>query len=177
MNDKYLEKQVYKVTIAAPIETVWSELIKTASPRPFFWNSKWDARAMRAGEPYRMVSKNGKGVAVIGEILEMEPPRLLVTSFRLTGLDDPASKVTYTLAETEGGTEFCLITENVLAGSKSEGAMSGGAQFIVKNFKAYMETGKVTFGASMTLLMFDMMESMTPKAMRAENWPLDRARQ
>jgi uncharacterized protein YndB with AHSA1/START domain len=162
------------VLINAPIETVWSELIKTTSPRPFFWNSSWDAKDMAPGNAYRMVSNGGKTVAVIGEILEMKPPHRLVHSFRLTSLEDPASTVTYTLKEIEGGTEFCLITENILAGSKSEKSMADGAKFIVKNFKAYVETGKVTFGARMMLAIFKIMAPMTPKSMSAENWPRDR---
>jgi len=174
MSEKnYAEKQVYRVIINAPIETVWSELVKTTSPRPFFWNSSWDARDLAPGNNYRMVSNGGKTVAVIGSILEMDPPNKLVHSFRLTSLPDPASTVTYTLTEKDGGTEFCLITENIIAGSKSEKSMADGASFIVKNFKAFMETGKVTLGARMMLAMFALMAPMTPKTMSAENWPLD----
>jgi len=169
----YTDREIYKVLISAPIETVWSELIKTTSPRPFFWNSSWDAKDMAPGNTYRMVSNGGKTVAVIGEILEMEPPHRLVHSFRLTSLEDPASTVTYTLKEIEGGTEFCLITENILAGSKSEKSMADGARFIVKNFKAYIETGKVTFGARMMLAMLRIMAPLTPKSMSAENWPAE----
>ena len=171
---KFADRAIYKVLVKAPIETVWSELIKTTSPRPFFWNSSWDARDMSPGNAYRMVSSDGKVVAVIGEILEMEPPHRLVTTFRLTQLDDPASKMTYTLKEIDDGTEFTLITENVLAGSKSEKSMADGSQFIVTNFKAYIETGKVTFGARMMLAMFRLMAPLTPKSMSADKWPLDR---
>ena len=172
-NKKFADREVYKVIINAPIGIVWSELIKTTSPRPFFWDSSWDAKEMALGNAYRMVSNGGKTVAVIGEILEMEPPHRLVHSFRLTSLDDPPSTVTYTLKETAGGTEFCLITENIVAGSRSEKSMADGATFIVRNFKAYVETGKVTFGARMMLAMFKIMAPMTPKAMSAENWPRD----
>jgi uncharacterized protein YndB with AHSA1/START domain len=173
---KPADRAIYKVVIKAPIETVWSELVNTVSPRPFFWNSKWDTPALAPGNAYRMLSKDGRTVGVIGEILEMDPPRRLVTSFRLTALGDPASKVTYTLAETADGTEFCLITENVVAGSKSEKSMAGGARFIVDNFKAYVETGQVTFGARLMLAMYGLMGPLAPKAMRAENWPLDKAK-
>lgn len=171
--NKYADKQVYKVFIKAPIETVWSELVNTHAPRPFFWNSSWDSKAMASGNSYRMVSNGGKTVAVIGEILEMDPPHRLVHSFRLTSLDDPASTVTYTLKETAEGTEFCLITENIVAGSKSEKSMADGSKFIVENFKAYIETGKVTFGARMMLGMFSLMAPFTPKSMSADKWPLD----
>lgn len=170
---KYADREVYKVLIKAPIETVWSELIKTSSPRPFFWNSSWDTKAMAPANPYRMVSEDGKTVAVVGEILEMDPPHRLVHSFRLTSLDDPPSTVTYSLKETEDGTEFCLITENVIAGSRSEKSMADGSKFIVNNFRAYMETGKVTFGARIMLTMFRVMAPFTPKSMSADRWPLE----
>ncbi|MGB5579318.1 MAG: SRPBCC domain-containing protein [Woeseia sp.] len=175
MNDKkFADRAIYKVLIKAPIETVWSELISTSSPRPFFWDSSWDTRGMAAGNAYRMISTDGKTVAVIGKILEMDPPHRLVHSFQLTALDDPASTVTYTLKETQGGTEFCLVTENVVAGSKSEKSMADGSRFIVKNFKSYVETGKVTFGARLMLAMFRLMAPFTPKSMSADKWPLDR---
>lgn len=176
MNDRnYAEKQVYKVLINAPIETVWSELVDTTKPRPFFWNGSWDTPGLAAGNPYRVSSNEGKAVAVIGRILEMDPPYRLVTSFRLTALPDPPSKVTYLLEEKDGGTEFSLITEQVLAGSKSEKSMASGSRFIVDNFKAYVETGKVTFGARITLAVYSLMAPLMPKTMRAENWPLDKA--
>ena len=176
MNEsKYADKQVYKVLINAPIETVWSELVDTTKPRPFFWNGSWDTPGLAAGNPYRVASNQGRAVAVIGRILELDPPHRLVTTFRLTALPDPPSRVTYTLKEKDGGTEFSLITEQVLAGSKSEKSMASGSRFIVDNFKAHVETGKVTFGARITLALYSLMAPLMPKAMRAENWPLDKA--
>ena len=169
---KFAAQQIYRVIIKAPIETVWSELIKEKSPRPFFWDSCWDARAMQPGRSFRMITRDKKAVGVVGEILAMEPPHLLSHTFRLTSLDDPPSKVTYTLKEVEGGTEFCLITENIVAGSKSERSMDAGAKFIVGNFKAFVETGKATFSARMMNGVYALMSPITPKALRAENWPL-----
>jgi uncharacterized protein YndB with AHSA1/START domain len=171
-NKTFAERAIYKVIIKAPIETVWSELVNTATPRPFFWNSSWDAKDMAPGNAYRMVSNGGKTVAVVGEILELDPPYRLVHSFRLTALDEPASTVTYTLREVDGGTEFCLITENVVAGSKSEKSMADGSKFIVENFQAYVETGKISFGARVMLAMFAFMAPFTPKSMSADKWPL-----
>jgi uncharacterized protein YndB with AHSA1/START domain len=171
---KFAEKQIYRVIINAPIETVWSELIKQTSPRPFFWNSSWDAAKIAPGEPFRMLSADRRVVGVVGEFLEMKPPHLLSHTFRLTSLDDPASKVTYTLKETADGVEFCLITENIVAGSKSVKSMDGGAKFIVENFKAFVETGKPTLGAALLNGVMALTGGMAPKALRAENWPLAR---
>ena len=176
MNDqKYAEKAIYRVVINAPIDTVWSELVDTTSPRPFFWNGTWDSPELAAGNPYRVSANKGRAIPVIGRILEMEPPHRMVTTFRLTDLPDPPSLVTYTLKEVDGGTEFCLISERVVAGSKSEKSMADGSRFIVENFKAYVETGKVTFGARMMLGMFSLMAPLTPKSMHVDNWPFEKA--
>lgn len=173
MSEKdYVDRAVYKVLIDAPIETVWSELVNTTAPRPFFYDSRWDTPGIAPGAPYRMISRNGKIVAVVGEILEMDPPRRLVTTFRLTNLDDPPSRVTYELKEAPGGVEFSLITENIPAGSKSEKSMAEGSKFIVENFKAYIETGKLTFPARTMMAMMGLMGFMAPKSMSADNWPL-----
>ncbi len=173
MNErKYENRRFYKVMINAPIETVWSELVKRTSPRPFFWNSSWDTSEMAPGKAYRMLSADKRAVGVVGEFLEMDPPHLLSHSFRLTSLDDPPSKVTYTLKETPDGVEFCLITENIVVDSKSVKSMDGGAKFIVENFKAYVETGRVTLSARMMNALFALMAPFTPKQLRAENWPL-----
>jgi uncharacterized protein YndB with AHSA1/START domain len=176
MNENnYAAKAVYRVLIDAPIETVWSELVNTTSPRPFFWNGSWDTPGFAEGNPYRIASNGGKAVAVIGRILEMDPPHRLVTTFRLTALPDPPSQVTYLLQEKDGGTEFSLVTEQVVAGSKSEKSMAAGSRFIAENFKTYVETGNVTFGARVTLAMYKLMAPLTPRSMRADNWPFDKA--
>ena len=104
----------------------------------------------------------------------MDPPHRMITTFRLTSLDDPPSKVTYTLKEVEDGTEFTLTTEEVAAGSKSEKQMADGSRFIVTNFKAFIETGKVTFGARVMLALFKLMAPFTPKSMSADKWPRGR---
>ncbi len=119
-----------------------------------------------------MISEDGKNVFVVGEVLEFEPPYRYVHTFKFTTTDDAPCKVTYTLQEVDGGVEFCLITENVPAGTKTEKSMASGGKWITENFKAYMETGKATFGARMMLGMMSLMSSMAPKVTKAENWPL-----
>jgi uncharacterized protein YndB with AHSA1/START domain len=173
--NRYAPRAVYKVTIKAPIETVWSELVNRTAPRPFFWNATWDAAAMAAGEPYRMLSKDKRTVPVIGRILSIDPPRRLETTFQLTALPDPPSKVIYTLTETTDGVEFSLITEEIVAGSKSEKSMADGSRFIVAEFKNCLETGKPSFGGGLMLSFYDLMGAMAPKSMRADNWPLGKA--
>ena len=172
---KKADRAIYKVIIEAPIDVVWSELANQGDTRPFFFNSTLETTALEAGAPYRMVSKKRKSVAVVGEILELDPPHRLVQTFRFTQYDDPPCKVTYLLKEVPEGTEFQLITEDVPAGTKTEKSMADGGSFIVNNMKAWIETGKPTFSGRLILTMIDVMEPFAPKATRIEHWSLDRS--
>ena len=175
MNDnaQYAKKQIYKVLINAPIETVWAELVNTTSPRPFFYDALCDTNGLQPGAGYRMVSRDRKNAFVVGEVLEFEPPHLYAQTFKFTTNDDEPCKVTYALTEVDGGVEFCLITENVPMGTKTEKSMASGGKWITENFKAFVETGKVSVGARMMLGTMSLLSAMTPKACRVENWPLN----
>lgn len=172
-SDKYAAKAIYKVLIHAPIETVWSELVKTNSPLPFFFGSVCDTPGLEPGAPIRMRSPNGKYTSVVGDVLEFEPPNRYAHTFRFTNLDDPPCKVTYVLKETPEGVEFSLITENVIEGTKTEKSMKQGGAFITQNLKSIAETGKPTFGGRMILMMIGVMTPLSPKSTRSENWPMD----
>lgn len=168
------ERQFYRVTINAPIHKVWAELTRTDSVLPFFFNSVCKSPGMEKGAPIRMVSKNGKYAAVVGDILEFDPPHRYAHTFKFTTLDDPPCVVRYELEEAGDATEFTLITEGVPAATKSEKYMEQGGHFITANFKAFVETGKATFGGRFALFMMGLSAPFTPSSAKAENWPFDR---
>ncbi len=168
------EKRIAKVIINAPIETVWAELIKTNRPQPFFFGSECRTTSeLDEGAPVRMTSPNGKYVSVAGNVTLFEPPYRYGHTFKFTNLDDPPCHVTYELKEVPGGTEFSLITEGTIPGTKTDKSMAQGESFITQNFKSFVETGKPTFGGKMILGMIKLMTPLSPKQCRVENWPMD----
>lgn len=167
-------KNITKIKIDAPIETVWSELIKTNSPLPFFFGSVCKTTELGEGAPIRMQSPNGKYTSVAGTVTVFEPPYRYGHTFKFTNLDDPPCHVTYVLKEVDGGVEFSLITEGTIPGSKTEKSMDQGAGFITQNLKAVIETGKPTGGGKMLLLLIKLMGPFSPKICKSENWPLDK---
>ena len=167
-------RSFYRVTINAPIHKVWAELTRTDTVLPFFFNSMCKTTGLTKGAPVRMVSKNGKYAAVVGEVLEFDPPHRYAHTFKFTSLDDPMCVVRYVLKEVEGGTEFTLISEGVAPGTKSEKYMTSGSKFIADNLKAWVETGRATAGGRFALFMIGLTAFMTPAKCRAENWPFDR---
>lgn len=171
------DKAIYKVTINAPIETVWAELVKTDEVLPFFFGSVCKTTGeLTVGAPMAMESKNGKFRSVVGTVLEFSPPHRYAHTFKFTGYDDPPCTVTYELKEVEGGVEFSLITTNVPEGTKTEKGMAQGGKFIVETFKSVVETGRPSFGGRMMLGVMGMFAFLTPKTSRSENWTFEKIR-
>ena len=170
-----IEKNYFRVVIRAPIHSVWAELTREDTVLPFFFNSMCKTPdGLKLGAPVRMVSKNGRNAAVVGDVIEFDPPYRYAHTFKFTSLEDPPCLIRYELKEVEGGTEFTLVSERVPSGTKSEQYMQSGGDFITKNFKAFVETGKATPGGRFALFMMGLTAFMTPKSCRIENWPFER---
>lgn len=169
------EKAIYSITINAPIETVWNELVKTDELLPFFFGSVCRTSGeIGAGAAIAMETPNGKYRSVVGKVLEFSPPHRYSHTFKFTGYDDAPCVVTYELKEVDGGVEFSLITENVPVGTQTEKSMGQGGPFITKTFKSIVETGKPGFTAGLMLGMMGLFAPFTPKECRSENWPFEK---
>ncbi|MEQ8936606.1 MAG: SRPBCC domain-containing protein [Amphiplicatus sp.] len=167
------ERSVWKVTINAPIETVWNTLVKTDDVLPFFFGSVCETRdGLKPGGKMRMVSKDRKYAVVFGEVLEFSPPYRYSHTMSFTQVEgERPAKTTYELKEVPSGTEFTLTSE-CIPGTKT-GKMIEGGQFIVDNLKAVVETGKPRFSGAMVMALGPLMGLFTPKRSRIENWPLE----
>lgn len=171
---KYAEKSIHRTYIEAPIETVWSILVATDKPLPFFFGSICDTKdVLKPGARMRMVHPNRKIAMVVGEVLAFEPPHRYSHTFKMTTLNDDPCKVTYELREKNGGTEFDLIIENAIEGSALHKQMVSGQVFIAKNLKKLAETGKPAFSGTMVTVMSPLVGLLAKPEQRIELWPLE----
>jgi uncharacterized protein YndB with AHSA1/START domain len=164
---------VHRVIIRATIQQVWDALTTQGQVLPHFFGSVMHTTGLKPGAQLRMRTPNGRYTGVVGEILECSPPYRFSHTFRFTNLNDPPCKVTYELKEVEGGVEFTLISDAVPCGTKTEGQMAQGGNFITSVLKSVVETGRPSFGYRLLLMLIRMFPS--PAACRSENWPLDRS--
>ena len=169
-----LTKQVNRVIINAPIETVWEALTKPGVVMDFFFGSVMHTTELAPGAPVHMRTPNGKYTGVVGEVIEFEPPRLFSMTFKFTNFDDPECIIRHELKEIPEGTEYTLISDQVPVGTQTEKQMAQGGKFIINTLKSVIEKGKPSLGNRMILLMIKMMGPFTPKKCRAENWPMER---
>ena len=169
------DKKIYKVIIDAPIEVVWSELVKVDEVLPFFFGSVCKTTGeLKVGAAMAMQTPNGKYRSVFGKVLEFNPPYRYSHTFKFTAYDDLPCTVTYQLKEVAEGVEFSLITNNVPTQSKTEKSMAQGGTFIVNTFKSLVEDGKPSIGARLMLAMMKAFQPFTPNACKADNWPFEK---
>ena len=166
------EKFTWKVTINAPIETVWNTLVKTDEVLPFIFGAVCETKdGLKPGQKMRMVSKDRRHAIVFGEVKEFNPPHRYshTMSFTQNEGEEPAF-TTYDLKEIPGGTEVTLTT--LVDPATKTGKMVASGSFITDNLKAVVETGKPNFMGAMIMAMNPLMGFMTPKVCRIEKWPL-----
>lgn len=166
------EKAVFKVHIRGSIEAVWRELTKTDDVQKAMFNCRMHTTGLKPGGKMQMRTPNGKYTAVVGEILEFDPPRRFSHTMRFTQYDDPPATVTYVLVEKDDGVEFTLTVTNITPGTKSARSMAQGGRMIVNTLKAIVETGTPPLGIRLLYVLFKLMAPMTPKKCLSRNWPM-----
>ena len=156
------ETQVYRVDIKATPEAIWDAI---TSPE---WNHKYGYGGrseydLRPGGKYQafaseaMKAYGGPDVVVDGEVIESDPPRRLVQTWR--PLWDPEmlaegfKRLTWEIAPGEGGVTTLTVTHELERAPKTAAQVSGkipeaggGWSFILSDLKTLLETGKPLAG-------------------------------
>ena len=168
------KKAIFRITIAGTMEAVFRELTQTESPQGAVFNARLtlDAPGLVRGRKMQMRTGSGKHALVIGEVVEHDPPARFAHTHRFTQYDDPYCTVVYDLKKVEGGVEVTLTVENIPAGTGTEKEMMKGGDFILRNLKAIVETGRPPFGTRLMYAMFGALEFVLPAKTKSENWPL-----
>lgn len=132
---------VYQVFIRAAPEEIWRAITDGRVTARYYHGMRVTS-AWHAGSRYSYRDDQGR-VSIKGEIVEIDPPRKLVQTFRFTSRDDAASRVTW---EIEPHGDFCRLSlahEFDAADSTSESVDDPmGWQFILSSLKSLLETSE-----------------------------------
>jgi uncharacterized protein YndB with AHSA1/START domain len=139
---------VYVIYIAASAETVWNGLIDREVTRDYWGHhnrSDW-----RPGSRWEHVREDGGGkIDIVGRVLEIDPPRRLVTSWASPESEnDPekVSRVVYELEAAGADTKLTVTHSELEADSGMLAGISAGWPAVLSNLKSKLETGKVMTG-------------------------------
>lgn len=149
--------QVYRVYIKATPQAIWDAITKPE------WTVKFGYRApveydLRPGGTFRglandaMKEHGAPDVVIDGEVIEADPPRRLVQTWRAIYFDEPATRLTYEIEDDEAGTSRLTVTHDVTGAPQTaaQGAgdmpeAGGGWSMTLSDLKTLLETGEPLF--------------------------------
>jgi uncharacterized protein YndB with AHSA1/START domain len=153
--------QIYRVYIKATPEAIWDAITKPEWTVKYGYAPLVDYDLRPAG-PFRAHANEGmKAVTGIpdvisdGEVLEVDPPRRLVQTWRMTMTPELAAeaytRVTWEIAAVRGGVSRLTVTHDVTgaplwgsvaAGNDEDRGAGGGWNEILSGLKTLLETGQ-----------------------------------
>ena len=135
---------VYVTYIRTTPEKLWQALIEPEFTRQI-WAGTWQESQWKPGASWRLMIPDGR-VADSGEILEIEPHKRLVLSwrneFKPELREEGYSRMTYELEPMGDSVKLTVIHEMDKPDSKFIGAVSNGWPHILASLKSLLETGE-----------------------------------
>lgn len=138
---------VYEVFIRTTPERLWAAITQSADTRKYFYGFEvscdWKVGSMMT------MAKPGEEPSLECEILELDPPHRLVTTFRI--LNDPGmrmdspTKVTWAIEPQEGLCKLTLTHEDFAGETVTYKGVSQGWPPILSGLKTLLETGEPLF--------------------------------
>lgn len=136
-------RHVFAVDIRTTPEALWDAITRPEFTRQYFHetavNSTWERGAPFA---YRMASG---AVAAHGEVLECDPPRRLVISWKFDYspdvASDPPSRVTFEIAPKGALCTLTVVHDGFATETNTFKAVGGGWPKIIASLKSLLETG------------------------------------
>jgi uncharacterized protein YndB with AHSA1/START domain len=150
--------QVYRVWIKATPQAIWDAITKPEWTDRYGYTGLADYD-LRPGGAFRVVAGEAMekagftGTMVDGEVIEADPPRKLVQTWRL--LMDPEleaegfTRVTYEIEEADGSTRLTVVHDldgapklaPMVSGELSGTGAGSGWAWILSDLKSLLETG------------------------------------
>jgi uncharacterized protein YndB with AHSA1/START domain len=138
------DRFVYVTYIRSTPEEVFDGLTKPEFTKAY-WNETWQVSEWKKGSAWQIMRRDGT-LADSGEILEIDPPRLLRVSWRnefMPGLKEEGySHCTYEIEQGQGCVKLTVTHESDVTDSKLIKAVSGGWPAILASLKSLLETGE-----------------------------------
>ena len=156
--------QVYRVYIKATPEAIWDAITKPEWTQKYGYGGRAEYD-LRPGGAYRglaseaMRSMGAPDVAVDGEVVEADPPRKLVQTWRMV-MDaemeaEGFTRLTWEIEEGEGGVTKLTVIHDLegapklavlVAGGMEDAGAGGGWSWVLSDLKTLLETGNAFHG-------------------------------
>jgi uncharacterized protein YndB with AHSA1/START domain len=161
MAETSVTTQVYRVYIRATPEAIWDAITKPEWSRRYGYGGDVEYDDLRPGGSYRaytspeMRAHGAPDLAIDGDVIEADPPRRLVQTWRMLMDEQLASegftRLTYEIAERENGVTRLTLTHELegapqlatlLSGGMEDAGAGGGWAYVLSSLKTLLETGE-----------------------------------
>jgi uncharacterized protein YndB with AHSA1/START domain len=152
--------QVYRIYIKATPDAIWQAITSPEWTERYGYGGRGEYD-LRPGGQYRgltsdaMRAMGAPEVGVDGEVLQVDPPRLLVQTFRMA-MDEAMraqgfTRVTYEIEPQAGGVSRLTVTHEMegapqlallMSGAFEAQGAGGGWSFVLSGLKTLLETGE-----------------------------------
>jgi uncharacterized protein YndB with AHSA1/START domain len=133
---------VYVTYISTTPEKVWSAL-QDAEMTKLFWGRARNVSDWQVGSSWTHGNyDDAKDIDVSGTIVEAEPPKRLVVTWKsMKAPDEGVSRVTYLIESVFGAVRLTVTHDEIVAGSATQKGVSSGWPAILSSLKTLLETG------------------------------------
>jgi uncharacterized protein YndB with AHSA1/START domain len=138
--------QVYSVFIRATPEQIWDAITKPEFTSKYFFGSVIESTFV-PGSAYRGWSGDRSQQYVEGVVLEADPPRRLIHTWRTLYEEEAAaeqhSRVAWEIEPQEGSvTKLTVVHDQLDASPKTAESVAGGWSYVLSGLKTLLETGQ-----------------------------------
>jgi uncharacterized protein YndB with AHSA1/START domain len=138
--------QVYSVFIRATPEQVWEGITSPEFTQRYFYGSVIES-SYEPGAGYLGWSGDRTQLYVDGEVLEADPPRRLVTTWRAMydpeTAAEPHSRVSWQIEPAgEHVTKLTVVHDRLEEAPKTAANVAGGWSYVLSGLKTLLETGE-----------------------------------
>lgn len=170
-----LPDHVVSIHIDVPRQRVWDEITKTGRVQRSLYNTVLESE-LRPGARLRYVSPNGKRVFIVGEVVEVDPPRRFAHTYWFTMWKGGGpTLVTWELTEEADGCRVTVTHSGWTAEHEAAEKTGAGWREILGLLKAELETGSLPLKtrlmyAVMGWFMFAMPKTTTREHADEQGW-------
>ena len=133
---------LFEVYINATPEKIWQALTDGAMTQQYYFGSSVKSD-WKPGSSYQYLTPDGNSM-IEGEVVEIDPPKRLVTTFKPQWLgveDEPVTTVIFELEQAGAVSKLRLTHEGLIAGNPLTSGVRDGWSQILSSLKTLLETG------------------------------------
>ncbi|MBI1301364.1 MAG: metalloregulator ArsR/SmtB family transcription factor [Alphaproteobacteria bacterium] len=138
-------QHIYVNVIKTTPEKLWAALTDGKITPHYYYGGKFQGK-IAEGEEYKYIAPDGENLFVSGKIIEVEPNKKLVCTFKgswMTGMEnDPESKVTWEIEDLGNCCKLTLTHHGFEEETTTFVVSGGGWPGILSGLKTYLETGE-----------------------------------